>query len=113
MGGPGRTHVRSGDRQPSGTTPPQPDAPEISHDEGRDSRQSNLAKSRLCAGVSLAGASLVFAYLGVHGSTLGSLRLLLPFVVFHGICCAAAYRLQPSDTQFVEQFDEAVFVAGV
>src|SRR4030095_12242975 len=35
------------------------------------------------------------------------------FLTFQAISWTAAYRLQPSDSQFVQQFDEAVFVAGV
>ena len=104
--------MRSGDREQSGTEAPQPDAPEPTQDEGRDSRQSNLVKSRLSATVGLAAAVGVFGYLFSTGAHLGSPGLLLPFLAFHAACCAAAYRLQPSDTQFIEQFDEAVFVAA-
>ena len=104
--------MRSGDRQQSGTIPSLPDAPEPTQDDGRDSRQSSLARKRIMGGVGLVVATAVFSTFVAHHSSFGDARLVVPFLVFEAISWALAIRLQPHDSKFVQQFDEAVFVAG-
>src|SRR5438270_2103616 len=113
MGGPGRTHVRSGDRQQSGTTPPQPDAPELTHDEGRDSRLAHLMKARMLSAACIGSALMVFGGFSSGHSQFGDARALAAFVVIQAVSLSIALRLQPSDSRLVQQFDEAVFVASV
>src|SRR5207247_2312883 len=104
--------LRSGDRQPSGITSPQPDALQVPSDEGRDSKQTHLTRARLVSILDLSVAALIFGVYRVAGAPFGQLWLLLPFVAFQAISWAVASKLQPSDSKFVQQFDEAVFVAS-
>jgi diguanylate cyclase (GGDEF)-like protein len=105
--------VRSGDRVESGTDTPPADAPVNAPDEGRDSRQTKLVRSRI---VATSGFLILATTLGVfraHEASLGSRWLLVAFVAFQAASWGASIRWQPSDSKIVLQFDEAVFVAGV
>jgi diguanylate cyclase (GGDEF)-like protein len=92
---------------------PQPDAPEAAQDEGRDSRQSRLDRKGIMGALGLIASIVIFAEFGVHDSPFGDVNLLVAFLLFQGVSWAVAIHLQPSDSKFVQQFDEAVFVAGV
>ena len=104
--------MRSGARQPSGTTPPPSDAPEVTPDEGRDSRQTHLLRARLVATLDLAIVVAIFIGYRAAAAPFGTAWLLASFVVFQAISWAVSSKLQPSDSKFVQQFDEAVFVAS-
>ena len=98
------------------TAPPSDVAPEIVPEPleaGRDHRESLMFHSRVAGGLGLAVCVLVFGEVWIKGYVLGPRVVLLVFLAFQAVSWAAAYRLQPSDSQFVQQFDEAVFVAGV
>ena len=92
---------------------PHPDAPASTPDEGRDSKPTHVPATRISGAVGLMSALVIFAMIWRRGHPVGPLELLLPFLVFQAVSWAAAFKLQPSDSQFVQQFDEAVFVAAV
>jgi diguanylate cyclase (GGDEF)-like protein len=73
--------------------------------------QSGVAP--LPGAIGLVASLAVFGTMWVRGVDLAPLAGLAAFLLFQAVSWAAAYRLQPSDSQVVEQFDEAVFVAGV
>jgi diguanylate cyclase (GGDEF)-like protein len=80
---------------------------------GRDSQQSHILQSRIAGAVGLLVSVLIYGALWVRDFPVGSPLVLICFITFQALSWAAAYHLQPSDSQFVQQFDEAVFVAGV
>ena len=101
----GRRHNRD-DAASSPAPAPEPT------DDGRDSRQTKLIRARLVMAFGLTCVGALFFAFG-RTSHYGDLTILLPFVVFQSASWAIASRLQPSDSKFVQQFDEAVFVAGL
>ncbi|MEY2448849.1 MAG: hypothetical protein QOH79_2325 [Acidimicrobiaceae bacterium] len=105
--------MRSGDRGQSGVETPQPDASASTQDEGRDSRLTHLFRARVVGLVSLSVAVLILGSFAANHSPLGPSGLLLSFILFQAVSSALITRLQPSDSKFVQQFDEAVFVASV
>lgn len=105
--------ARSAHRESSGTTPAPTAAPELEADEGRDSRQSSSTRKSIMGGLALVVAGAVFGTLVASHAPFGRPWLLISFLAFQGVSWAAAIRLQPHDSKFVQQFDEAVFVAGV
>lgn len=104
--------MRSGDRDSSGTAEAQTDAP-IVPDEGRDARPTHINTTRFCGALGLVATAVIFAVIEAKGLPFGPLQLLFPFLLFQAASWAAAWKMQPSDSQFVQQFDEAVFVAAV
>src|SRR4051794_18543891 len=113
--GAGRSAVPSGDRVQSGADQPHADAPAPApaSDEGRDSRQSKVARVRVLGASGFVIAAAIFAILALEHAPFGDPRLLLPFVAMQAVSWAVAIYLQPHDSKFVQQFDEAAFVAGV
>lgn len=104
--------MRSGDRDQGGIDTPHPDAPAPTPDEGRDSKPTHVPATRVCGALGLIAALLIFGVIQIWEMPFGPLEILLPFLAFQAVSWAAAYKLQPSDSQFVQQFDEAVFVAS-
>src|SRR3954463_11730764 len=99
--------VRSRGRQQSGT------ADAHSAALASPTRPAHLARARLVSAISLTTVAIVFTSFIRGGFPIGNVWLVLAFLAFQAANCAVAARLQPSDSQFVQQFDEAVFVAGV
>jgi len=87
-------------------------APDGVAGEGRDSRQTHLLRARLVALGGVVAAAVVHGRFAAGHLPYGNLAILLPFVAFQALSWAGAYKLQPADSKFVQQFDEAVFVAA-
>src|SRR5437764_654982 len=114
---------RQEDAVPSGRNPqkgsttalPAP-APEAASEPAADAtaefRPSHVLRGRLAAAAGLIAAAFVSLGATLGSSHVGSLWLFMSFLTFQALSWAAAFRLQPSDTQFVQQFDEAIFVAS-
>src|SRR3954463_11870190 len=104
--------VRSRGRQQSGTADAHPAAP-IPSPGGRDTRWSNATRARIVSLICIAGMILIYAGMGGPSAKIGSGWLLACLLAFQAATWTAAIRLQPSDSRFIQQFDEAVFVASV
>ncbi|HEX4819783.1 MAG TPA: bifunctional diguanylate cyclase/phosphodiesterase [Acidimicrobiales bacterium] len=104
--------MRSGDRQSNGDATTHLDAPDAQVDDGRDSRQTHLLRARLVSVLGLCIVGLIFAIARSLGTPFGEPWLLVPFIAVQAASWAVASKLQPSDSKFVQQFDEAVFVAS-
>ena len=107
--------MRSGDRNQGGTDTPQPDAPAPTQDapDGRDFRRTKVRRSRIASFAGFLVLSAVFGDMVISEARVGPIPLLLAFLAFQAASWAVAFRLQPSDLQAIEQFDEAVFVAAM
>src|SRR5215211_1292488 len=72
-----------------------------------------MVAARFVTGVEVAAAACLFAFILSQGSGLGPVWVFLPLLAVEVFLSWFAYQVQPSDTLFIQQFDEAVFIVAV
>jgi diguanylate cyclase (GGDEF)-like protein len=107
--------VRAGGNQDGGETSivsPVAPEPDDAVEEPRENRQSQILHTRIQGAIGVAVCLFVFGAIWRNDLPLGAPGMLVVFIIFQALSWASAYRMQPSDSQYVQQFDEAVFVVG-